>query len=357
MPILWKVLIFRYLKTILFCASSLIFISIISSLQEIVVYIAKDVPYATVFRLAAYQIPYLLPFILPASCFISAYTLFKGLSDNNQITFLRASGASQGIIIFPILMVSIAICCANFYTCSELASICRYKSCKEIANMAMTSPPLLLQTLQKREDSRVFIAVDHFAKSKFDNVIVALKRDNTISDVGIIKAIIPDSEADTVQAKDVVYISKLPSSLSTPYTSPAQEYYIETVQELLIPKVTATLFSGKSFMKSRTDYLTWKQLVRQAFYRTYIPETLRRVAIGLLCFTLTYSGIVIGTYKPRFRKTHFLYFTFPILDLVLLIVGKNTKTTFMAFMFFLFPQIISWLVFIYRSYRENRGFA
>ncbi|EPP35720.1 putative permease YjgP/YjgQ family protein, partial [Chlamydia psittaci 84-8471/1] len=69
------------------------------------------------------------PFILPISCFISAFTLFRGLSDNNQITFLKASGASQAIITFPVLMVSCAICCVNFYTCSELASICRFQTC------------------------------------------------------------------------------------------------------------------------------------------------------------------------------------------------------------------------------------
>ncbi|WP_201456268.1 LptF/LptG family permease [Chlamydia sp. 17-3921] len=358
MPILWKVLIFRYLKTTIFCTLGLICVSIISSLQEIVVYIAKNVHYTTVLRLTAYQIPYLLPFILPVSCFISAFTLFRGLSDNNQITFLRASGASQRIIMFPILMISGAICCLNFYTCSELASICRYQSCKEIANIAMTSPALLLQTLQKKESNRVFIAIDHCAKSKFDNVIIALRRDNEISDVGIIETIIPDSSKDTVRAKNIVFISKFPIFLTKNYNpSSSKEYYIETLDELLIPKITATLFAGKSYMKTRTDYLPWKQLIKQPLTCSHLPETLRRIAIGLLCITLTYSGMVLGTHKPRFRKVNFIYYIFPILDLVLLIVGKNTKAAFLAFMLFLFPQFISWIVFAYRAYRENRGFA
>ncbi|ANG65844.1 LptF/LptG family permease [Chlamydia gallinacea] len=358
MPILWKVLIFRYLKTAIFCTLSLICISIISSLQEIVSYIAKDVPYSTVLRLTAYQIPYLLPFILPISCFISSFSLFRRLSDNNQITFLKASGASQGIITFPILMVSCAICCINFYTCSELASICRFQSCKEIAHMAMTSPTLLLQTLQKKENNRIFIAVDHCAKSKFDNVIIALKRDEEIANVGIIKTIIPNVANDSVTAKEIIMISKLPDNLATTQDGTnTKEYYIETLDEMLIPKITSTLFAGKSYMKTRTDYLPWKQLVKQSCNYAHLPETLRRIGIGLLCITLTYSGMVLGTYKPRFRKSILRYCLFPIIDLVLLIVGKNTNSLFSALMLFIIPQLISWVVFTIRAYRENRGYA
>ena len=354
MPILWKVLIFRYLKTTTFCTLSLICISIISSLQEIVSYIAKDVPYATVFKVTAYQIPYLLPFILPASCFISAFTLFRKLSDNNQITFLKASGASQGIIIFPVLIASGILCCINFYTCSELASICRFQTGKEIANIAMTSPALLLQTLQKKENDRIFIAIDHCGKSKFDNVIIALKHNQEISNIGFVETIIPDVNKDSVQAKNVLVISKVPL-FSEARTSNPNEFYLETLDELLIPKVTATLFAGKSYMKARVDYLPWKQLIQD--FRLHLAEILRRIAIGLLCSTMTFAGLAMGTYKPRFHKPILIYALFPILNLVFLIVGKNTFHPISAIMLFLFPQILSWLIFSWRIYKENQGHA
>lgn len=360
MPILWKLLIFRYLKTVIFCSLGLIGIIIVSSLQEIVGYIAKDVPYYTVIKLTAYQIPYLLPFIVPIACFVSSFNLFKGLSDNNQMTFLRASGASRGIITFPVLMVSCALGCLNFYTCSELASICRFQTCKEITNIALTSPTLLLQTLQKKENDRIFIAVDHCAKSKFDHVVIALRRNNEISDVGIIKSMIPDIKQDRVLAKDTIIISKLPSALAshTPKTTSTQkEYYIETIDELLIPKITSALFSGRSYMKTRTDYLPWKQLILESQNYSYLPETIRRVALGTLCMTLTYAGIVLGTYKPRFRKIIGGYCLLPILNLVFLIVGKNTSSVEAAVILFIVSQIITWVVLSYHAYRENRGYA
>lgn len=361
MPILWKLLIFRYLKTVLFCSFGLIGIIIISSLQELVNYIAKDVPYYTVIKLTAYQIPYLLPFIIPISCFIAAFTLFKGLSDNNQMTFLRASGASRGIVTFPVLMVSCVLGCFNFYTCSELASICRFQTCREITNIAMTSPSLLLQTLQKKENDRIFIAVDRCAKSKFDHVVIALRRSNEISDVGIIKSIIPDIKQDRVLAKDIILISKMPSAFaqspSLPSTGPQKEYYIETIDELFIPKITSALFSGKSYMKARTDYLPWKQLICESQNYAYLPETIRRIALGTLCMTLTYAGIILGTYKPRFRKISVSYFLLPSLNLVLLIVGKNTNRVEAAVILFIVSQMITWVVLSYHAYRENRGYA
>ncbi len=357
MPILWKTLISRYLKTVVFCSFSLICISIISSFQEIVSYIAKDIPYPTIFRLTAYQIPYLLPFILPISCFLSALTLFRKLSENNQITFLKASGASQAIIRFPILITSVALCCINFYTCSELASICRFQTCKEIANIAMTSPVLLLQTLQKQENNRIFIAVDRCANRKFDNVIIALRKNNEIANIGIAQTIIPDIANDSVHAKDVALISKIPSSLTNSASTHAQEYYIETLDELLIPKVTSTLFAGKSYMRTRTDYLPWKQLLKEPFNILHLPEVIRRIAIGFLCITFTYSGIVLGTYKPRFRKPMIPYCLLPILSLILLIVGKNTTRLIPSFILFILPQLLSWVIFACRSYRENQGRA
>lgn len=355
MPILWKVLIFRYLKTVIFCTFCLVCISIISSFQEIVNYIAKDIPYPTIIRLTSYQIPYLLPFILPISCFVSAFTLFHKLSEDNQITFLKASGASQGMIKLPILMTSATLCCINFYTCSELASICRFQTCKEIANMAMNSPILLLQTLQKKENDRVFIAVGHCANRQFDHVILALKRDEVISDVAIVKTIIADIEKDVVKAYGVLMLSRFPSSLVRDKDTNTREYYMETLDEVLIPDITATLFARKSRMKTRTDYLPWKQLLSSS--KTHIPEILRRVSIGFLCITLTYSGIVLGTYKPRFRKRITIYYLFPTLDLILLVLGKNTAQVPSACMLFILPQGISWIVFSIRSYRENQGYA
>ncbi|WP_213357506.1 LptF/LptG family permease [Chlamydiifrater phoenicopteri] len=359
MPLLWKLLILRFLKTTFLCSLSLIFISIIGSLQEIVSLIAKNISYITVFKLSIYQIPYLLPFIIPVSCFVSSFSIFRKLSDNNQITFLRSSGASQSLIIFPLLVTAGIICCVNFYTCSELASICRYRTCKEIANIAMTSPALLLQTIQKNETNRIFIAVDNCRKNTFNDVIVALKRDGEISDIGIIKNIIPNTAKDTVSANKVLIISKIPNSLK--HESDSQEIYTETIDSILIPKVTSTLFAGKSYMKTRTDYLSWKTLLKSCKQnkdsKELLPEIFRRLAIGSLCITLTYSGIVLGTYKPRFKKRFNPFVILPILTLTLLIIGKNTKSVAMAFLLFVLPQLSTWIIFAILSYRETRGQA
>ncbi|WP_213318151.1 LptF/LptG family permease [Chlamydiifrater volucris] len=359
MPLLWKLLILRFLKTTCLCSLSLIFISMIGSLQEIVALIAKNISYITVLKLTIYQIPYLLPFIIPVSCFVASFSLFRKLSDNNQITFLRSSGASQALIIFPLLVAAGVICCINFYTCSELASICRYRTCKEIANIAMTSPALLLQTIQKNETNRIFIAVDNCRKNTFSDVIVALKRDREISDIGIIKNIIPDTAKDTVSANKVLIISKIPDSLKQ--DSDSQEIYTETIDSILIPKVTSTLFAGKSYMKTRTDYLPWKTLLqncrRGKDSRELLPEIFRRLAIGTLCVTLTYSGIVLGTYKPRFKKRFNPLIVLPILTITLLIIGKNTKSMAMAFILFVLPQLFAWIIFFITSYRETRGRA
>ena len=108
-------------------------------------------------------------------------------------------------------------------------------------------------------------------------------------------------------------------------------------------------------MKARVDYLPWKQLIQD--FRLHLAEILRRIAIGLLCSTMTFAGLAMGTYKPRFHKPILIYALFPILNLVFLIVGKNTSHPISAIMLFLFPQILSWLIFSWRIYKENQGHA
>lgn len=206
----------------------------------------------------------------------------------------------------------------------------------------------------KKENDRIFIAIDHCGKSKFDNVIIALKHNQEISNIGFVETIIPDVNKDSVQAKNVLVISKVPL-FSEARTSNPNEFYLETLDELLIPKVTATLFAGKSYMKARVDYLPWKQLIQD--FRLHLAEILRRIAIGLLCSTMTFAGLAMGTYKPRFHKPILIYALFPILNLVFLIVGKNTSHPISAIMLFLFPQILSWLIFSWRIYKENQGHA
>lgn len=355
MPLLWKILIIRYLRTNCLCILSLIFVTIISSLQELVSFITKDVPYTTVLKLASYQIPYLLPFIIPVACFISAFTLFRSLSGNNQLVFLQASGASRSIVIFPLLITSVIISCFNFYSCSELASFCRFQTCKEIAHMAVSSPSLLLQSIQKNGDNHVFISVDQCVKNTFDNVIIAFKQNNELSQIGLISQVIPDTQHDSLYAKDIVFLSK--ANAFTP--NPRKEIYIETAAEATISKISSTLLSGKTQTKTRSDYLPWKQLIKDSLDQNqvcnYFPEIIRRCSIGFLCITLTYVGIVLGTFTPRFPKKHKSLFLFPILTLTLLIIGKNAKHISSAIYLFVCPQLLCWIIFSTAARKDRRG--
>lgn len=359
MPLLWKRLITCYLKTTFFCSLGLTLIFIIASLQEIAAFIARDVPIRSICKLTAYQIPYLLPWIIPIACFISGFQLFKSLSNNNQITLLRTSGASDFSMIFPVIACSTIIGLCNFYTCSELASICRFKSCQEIANIAVSSPSFLLQTIQKSEDGKVFISSESLSKNHFKNVLLAFRQNTEMVDLCLIKDASIDTMNDNFLANGVTLFSNLPQNLGK---NDSSHILIENMEEITVPKIISTLLHNKSQSDTRTDYMPFKELIHKmsshtdSLYKSFILETIRRISVGILCISFTFVGIVLGMEKPRFKKRSKIFYIPPILTLLLLILGKNNTTNIMGgIFFFVLPQLALWMVFPYLLLKEKKG--
>lgn len=364
MPLIWKLLIFRYLKLICFGSIFFILISIIGSFQEIASLIAKKVPLSIVVKLSIYQIPYLLPIIIPCSCLMSSFHLFKQLSLNNQITFLRASGASCSLIILPLILVSLFFSLLNFYIISELSSICRSKTCEEIASLGLSTPKILLESIQKSKKEHVCIITKDISNKQFTDMIIIIKRSDSILDLCLLDQVISDTKNDSFSAENVTIISQ------TKTTNP--EFYIENTKYIHAPNIISSLLIQNKRIKNQKDYLCWKELYNKAKMHTqqnnvkffskinnniFLTEIIRRLGLSLFCTTCTFSGIVIGTAYSRFtKKNKSLLFILPILSISLLIITKNTNIFLYGFSFFILPQLISSIIFFILIIREKKGF-
>lgn len=359
MPLIWKRLTLRYLKTTLLCSSGLILMMIVAFLQEIATFIGKEVSLPAVLKMTAYQIPYLLPWIIPIACFVAALQLFKSLSANNQMIFLRSSGASNFMIMFPVLATSALLGILNFYSASELASVCRSRSCAEIAQIAISSPSFLLQTIQKSASGKIFIVSEDCSKGRFHNTVACFRNDNSLSNICLIKNAFIDVPRNQFTAENVTLFSEIPQTFEGTDDS---NMLLEHIDELIIPKIKSGLIRQNGFSPERIDYMPIKKLIQNmssqslSSIKPYIIEIMRRIAIGFLCVSLTFAGIVLGNEKPRFKRHRKIFYLLPILSLVLLILGKNNTSKILAgTFFFIIPQLTIWIFFSHLSLKEKKG--
>lgn len=145
MPLFWKYLLQHFFKYFMNCNFAFVGILLITRLEEIARVAAFGASLSQVSLFALYQIPYILPLVLPLSCLISAFLLFNSLSKNSELTAFRASGMSLNFILTPLLISSAFLGLFNFYLASEVATFSHLQARKMSSELAFINPLLLLQ--------------------------------------------------------------------------------------------------------------------------------------------------------------------------------------------------------------------
>lgn len=122
MALLWRYLLFHYLKVLSFCCVAFIALLLTLRLEEIAHFATLGSQGIFIALFILYQIPYILPIALPVSALISAMILMQKLSKNQELTALRAAGFSLTEILMPLIFGALMLGMANFYVVSELAT-------------------------------------------------------------------------------------------------------------------------------------------------------------------------------------------------------------------------------------------
>ncbi|MGM0440693.1 MAG: LptF/LptG family permease [Chlamydiota bacterium] len=146
MPIIWRYLLERYLKTLLLSVVAFITILMITRLDEVARFAAMGAPIGDLGLFALYQLPYILPIAIPISCLIAAMVLYLRLSHTHELTALRAAGFSINHIIAPVIIASGLLMLVNLYVVSELATESHLSTKKLQNKFKSVNPLLILQT-------------------------------------------------------------------------------------------------------------------------------------------------------------------------------------------------------------------
>jgi lipopolysaccharide export system permease protein len=144
MPILWRYLIYHFLKIASLTILAFIAILLTMRLDEIAHFAALGAPLSYIVIFTLFQIPYILPIAIPLSCLISSFILIQQMSRLHELIALRASGLSLRDILTPLLIAASFLSIANLWITSELATYSHLQSSLLKSELRAVNPLLLL---------------------------------------------------------------------------------------------------------------------------------------------------------------------------------------------------------------------
>jgi len=144
MPILWRYLIFDFLKMTFFCVLAFVAILLTMRFDEIAHFTGLGASLNVILLFTFYQIPYILPIAIPLSCLIASFLLIQRLSTTHELVALRACGCALHDILSPLLLTAAFLGLMNFWLISELATYSHLKTNLLKSQFRSINPLLLL---------------------------------------------------------------------------------------------------------------------------------------------------------------------------------------------------------------------
>lgn len=144
-PIIWRYLLSQYLKVTGLCVVAFIVVLLTMRLEDIAHFASLDPTFHVILLFVLFQIPYILPIVIPIACLISAILLMQRLSKTHELTALRACGISIKDFLAPILISAGLLSILNFYVVSELATESHFMTGLWKLELRSVNPLLLLR--------------------------------------------------------------------------------------------------------------------------------------------------------------------------------------------------------------------
>ncbi len=143
MPLLWRYLIYDYLKVLALSTASFVAILLTLRFDEIAHFACLGSSAAEIGRFILFQLPYLLPIALPVSALIASYLLYARLSHKQELTAMRACGIGLLSLLAPVLAAAGLLTVCDFYFASEISSQAHLQN-GQLRHTLRTINPLLL---------------------------------------------------------------------------------------------------------------------------------------------------------------------------------------------------------------------
>lgn len=360
MPILWRYLLSHYLKILLFSVLAFIAILLTTRAIEIANFAAIGGQSADLFWFILYQIPYILPIVIPVSCLISSWLVLQKLSHTHELIALRTAGLSLRDILAPLLIAASFFVLFNFYIVSELSTQSHLAGSQLKQKLHKVNPLVLLQSKQ-------FLRLQGFHFDKLGNSIareftseafLAIPQEDQ-PDMHLFLAGEMEWSSETLKGKNLTLISSLKHS-----SHPLDHFIIDNIGDVTIPTRDASSLIKNKIYSIRNDHLRLELLLARLgeerdslIIEGIRAEIIRRISLAFAALSFTLLGVSFGLSIGRSTSYRSLAWTIGLsaLYLVCFFAGKQSSSFAISAAFYLFPHLLILTCCLSRLKNISRG--
>jgi len=336
-----------------------------------------------VFQFTVNQIPYIIPIALPVSCLISALILSQQLSNNSELTAMRASGLSLSSIYAPIFLASGFLFVGTLYFISEVTTASHMATRRLEVEVRSINPLLFLQNRRFVQSKLAFVDIlgPWKAGEYAEDVLIAFNNTNNERLNLFLAKNLKTTKSDMV-ADDVTIIASLESKGEYEY----DHLLIENVDQMRTPLEQFSKLMKKKGWKISQDYMKFSILLiyideNRKLYHDWLrnPETiyteqeaqdcrknyqkgyseiLRRITVGIAAITFTLLGCAFGIQVSRRKTIRGLIIALLLAGfyLVCFFIGKSLGERYvMAGLTYFVPHVLITGISIWKLNRVSTG--
>ncbi len=359
MPILWLYILKGYFRVFLLSIVSFILILLVSRFKEIARFAALSDDPSSAFFFILYQIPLILPIAIPISSFIAAFLLFQRFSRNFELTAMRSSGMSLYRVLAPIFISSLSLSLFNFTLSAEIFPASRRASKNLFYEQTSSNPLLLLSRKSLIKIKKSYLHIDENENEKIAKNIVFIAPNQSNHRLMLISAKQLEISGTELKGENISLISYLDSEKEAEF----DPLIIEHQQSM-----ATDAFSLSALLKKRRPCfdagslnipmlrLMGKESSKKAT-RSQI-EIMRRSALAITVFTMTFAGCVFGINNGRVSSKKNMIFMAGLLLFVIIsyLLGKEFKSHVpIAAMILILPHPIAWTFCLRHLHKIAKG--
>jgi lipopolysaccharide export system permease protein len=328
-PIIWRYLLSHYFKVMGLCIAAFIAVILTTRLDEIARFAVISPSFKATSLFVLFQIPYILPIVIPISCLISAIILVQRLSKTHELTAFRACGVSLKDFLTPILFSATLMASLNLFIVSELATSSHFRTGMWKEELRALNPLLLLRNkhLMKVKGGVFNTLGDSKTGENAQQVVMGLPNKNH-SRITLFLAQELIANADHLQGRGVSLITAIPGSGEDSF----DQIVIDNMAETETLTADFSQIMQQNAWKINNDYLTMDlllarlreekkryaiekesqavQTTKENINRCY-SEITRRVSVAIAALTFTLLGLSFGisiNRTPSIKKVFYVIF-------------------------------------------------
>jgi lipopolysaccharide export system permease protein len=276
--------------------------------------VARGVSGFLIFKIFAYNIPYMMTFSIPMSVLTAVLLLFGRLSFDGELTAMKSSGLSMWQIISQIVMSSIVFSVVCMAINTNIAPRCRHAARSALLELGVEDPVNLLEAGRfVRDFPGLMIYIGARDGNKVRDVVVYEMDEhgpvrNVRAQTGVLRA---DHEVramfvDLYQVRIDQREKDRTGDAERSHYINAEHYPVKLdfadMQKKVVRKKTADmtfmdLIAAIRDVRSAYPELDYDDLLRQRM--TMVVEANKRLALSLSCFAFTLLGIPLGMKSRR----------------------------------------------------------